>query len=65
LATSFCAEATFFSGRGFLAALGGAFLGLEEFFEGFPEGFREGEILEVFFNGSRVKMPTARARKDR
>ena len=31
---------------------------------GFPEDFRDGEVLEIFFNGSQVK-PKSRARKDR
>lgn len=79
-ATGFLAGAgAFLAGTGFLAgffadltALEGAFfrgalatfLAKGAFLTGFPEGFRDGEDLEFFFNGSRV-MPKSRARKDR
>jgi hypothetical protein len=46
------------------AFFGAAFLTEAAGLEDFPEDFRVGEGLDVFFNGSRVK-PESRARKDR
>jgi len=51
-------------GRGLMIFLAGGLEAPEEGFTGFPEGFRDGEGLEIFFNGTRV-MPMTRARKDR
>jgi len=59
----------FLTGNGFLESFAGVFLApsgcdpLGDFAE-FPEGFRDGEGLEIFFNGSLV-WPNAGARKDR
>jgi hypothetical protein len=76
LAGAFFAGTVFLAGAGFLAGLAagltplrggflaGAFLAAGAALTGFPEGFRDGEGLDVFFNGSRVK-PKSRARKDR
>ena len=51
--------AGFLTGLGFLALVTGFLAG-----ECFPEGFRDEEGLDFFFNVSRV-MPKSRARKDR
>jgi hypothetical protein len=76
LAGAFFAGTAFLAGAGFLAGLAagltplmggflaGAFLAAGAALTGFPEGFRDGEGLDVFFNGTRVK-PKSRARKDR
>ena len=63
----FLAGATLFGllcGRGLMSFFAGGLEAPEEGFTGFPEGFRDGEGLEIFFNGTRV-MPKTRARKDR
>ena len=56
--------ATAFGGEGFFKAFWGGFCTPDEDFRVFPEGFRDGEGLEFFFNGSQV-LPKSRARKDR
>jgi hypothetical protein len=56
--------AAFLAGRGLADAFTGVFLAPEEGFTGIPEGFRDGEGLEIFFNGARL-MPKSRARKVR
>jgi hypothetical protein len=80
LGAGFLAGAFFLAGAAFLTALAaglfagaflaragflaGAFLAEAEGFTDFPEGFRDGEGLDFFFNGAQVK-PKSRARKDR
>ena len=43
---------------------GAAFLAVDTGFAGFPEVFRLGEVLVIFFNGARLE-PVAQGRKDR
>lgn len=69
-------EAGFLAGSGFLTAafealadlgagfLAGAFLAAGVGLTGFPEGFRDEEGWDFFFNGAQL-VPKSRARKDR